>query len=364
MASPGRRRPRSLTDELLAAGPGFRFFQAVRLLALSEPGEGAKPAVPPGLRFASPLTLSFPASEIAAVERRADPAVAGDGGEADEPPAAGDSAALQMTVGFLGMTGPAGVLPVPYTELLIERRHHFRDTAGHHFLDLFTHRATSLFYQAWRKHRFYLPFEAGESDGFSRHLLDLVGVGLRHLQQRLDASGCGIPDRFLIHYAGLLSQRPMSAANIAAVVRGYFGVAADLEQFVGQWMLLPTGEQTALAGSACRLGEDAVAGERQWDRQTKVRLRLGPLDRATFADLMPGRPGLAALRELVQFCVGFTLDCDVNLVLRREDVPEPILGSDGDVAPQLGYNLWLNSAAPAADAPDVHFALLDGSRLQ
>lgn len=362
MASPGRYRPRSLTAELLAQGPAFRFFQAVRLLALSEAGAGVKPALPPGLRFASPLSLGFPASEIATLEDRGAPADAQAGGE-HAAPGGGGQRALEMTVGFLGMTGPAGVLPVPYTELLIERRNHFRDTAGHRFLDLFTHRATALFYQAWRKHRFYLPFEAGETDGFSRHLLDLVGVGLRHLQHRLEESGGGIPDRFLIHYAGLLSQKPMSAANIAAVVSGYFGVAAELEQFVGQWMLLPIAEQTALGGSACRLGEETVAGERQWDRQTKVRLRLGPLAGPDFAEFMPGRPGLAALRELIRFCVGFTLDCDVNLVLRHEDIPQPVLGGDA-AAPQLGYNLWLNSLPAADDADDACFALLDGSRLQ
>ncbi len=357
MASPSRRRHRSLDAELLAEGPRFRFFQAVRLLALGAGGAGAKAPVPRGLRFASPLSLGFPASEITGIALREERFPAGQ-------PAAEDGPALQMTVGFLGLTGPSGTLPVPYTELLIERRNHFRDTAGHQFLDLFTHRATALFYEAWRKHRFYLPYEAGETDGFSRHLLDLVGVGLRHLQHRLEQCGGGIPDRFLIHYAGLLSQKPMSAANIAAVVRGYFGVAAELEQFVGQWMLLPIGEQSALGGSACVLGEDAVAGERQWDRQTKVRLRLGPLERAAFAGFMPGQSGLAALRELVQFCVGFTLDCDVALVLRREDIPDPVLACGDVMAPRLGYNLWLNTLRPGEDAADVQFALLDGGRLQ
>lgn len=359
MASPGRRRPRHLTDELLTEGPRFRFFQAVRLLALSTGGPGPKPAVPPRLRFGSPLTLSFQASEIAAVGPREVPA---DREEAIAESAPADDSSLQMTVGFLGLTGPSGALPVPYTELLIERRNHYRDDAAHQFLDLFTHRATTLFYQAWRKHRFYLPYEAGERDGFSRHLLDLVGVGLRHLQARLEDSGNGIPDRFLIHYAGLLSQKPASAANIAAVVRGYFEVPAELEQFVGQWMHLPLGEQSSLGGSCCRLGEDAVAGERQWDRQTKVRIRLGPLDAEQFARFMPGQSGLAALRELIQFCVGFTLDCDVNLVLRRENVLPPILGAQRSLAPQLGFNLWLNSRPPTADAGDVCFPLLGMGR--
>lgn len=361
MASPGRRSPRHLIDEIRADGPRFRFFQAVRLLALSAAKAGGTPAIPATLRFGSPLSLAFQASEISGVETRK---AAAAGEPAPPPPVDTCSEALRMTVGFMGMTGPAGTLPVAYTELLIDRRNQFRDGTAHRFLDLFTHRAVSLFYQAWRKHRFYLPYEAGNADGFSRNLLDLVGVGLRSLQQRLEASGGGIPDRFLIHYAGLLAQKPVSAANIAALVRGYFAVDAQLEQFVGQWMQLPRHEQSSLGGPNCCLGRNAFVGERLWDRQTKVRIKLGPLDRPQFAQFMPGQPGLAALRELIQFCVGFTLDCDVTLVLKRQEIPSPILANSPPLVPQLGYNLWLNSRAPARDAEDVRFALLGDGRRQ
>ena len=146
-----------------------------------------------------------------------------------------------------------------------------------------------------------------------------VGVGLRHLQQRLAASGKGIPDRFLIHYAGLLAQKPIPAANIAALVRGFFAVDARVESFVGQWMNLPITEQSALDGRPCLLGQNAFVGERLWDRQNKIRLELGPLDQAQFASFLPGQDGLLALRELVQFCVGLTLDCDVTLVVKRDE---------------------------------------------
>ena len=257
----------------------------------------------------------------------------------------------------MGLTGPSGVLPTPYTELFIDRRYQFRDRTGHAFLDQFTHRAVSLFYLAWRKHRFYLPYEAGNPDGFSRNLLDLVGVGLRHLQQRLAASGKGIPDRFLIHYAGLLTQKPIPAVNIAALVRGFFAVDARVESFVGQWMNLPPHEQSALDGRPCLLGQNTFVGERLWDRQNKIRLKLGPLKHAQFAEFLPGQPGLLALRELVQFCVGLTLDCDVTLILERNEIPAPVLGA-APTQPRLGYSMWLNSRAAQEDASDVSFALL------
>jgi len=367
MARPDRRSTRHLAEEIRKDGSRFRFFQAVRLLALSASKTGDREPIPATLRFGSPLSLAFQASDIANMaprQRKAPRVQDEDAGETVNSPAEEVlDGALEMTVGFMGLTGPSGALPVSYTELFIDQRNHYRDDTGHQFLNLFTHRAVSLFYRAWRKHRFYLPYEAGNADGFSRNLLDLVGVGLNHLQQRLQANGGGVPDRFLIHYAGLLAQKPVSAVNIAALVRGYFAVEAKLESFVGQWMPLPSHEQSALDDRPCRLGHNAFVGERLWDRQTKVQLRLGPLDREQFAQFMLGQPGLTALRELIQFCVGFTLDCDVALILKRQAVPNPVLINLPEMPPRLGYNLWLNSRSPSQDVDDVRFSLLGNSPL-
>lgn len=303
--------------------------------------------MPANVRFGTSLSLAFPASEIQAVDEY-------------RPEDAGESPAteLHMTVGFMGLTGPAGALPTSYTELLIERRNHYRDTAAHGFLDIFSHRAISLFYQTWRKHRFYFPYEARQGDRFSRQLLDLFGLGLPHLQGRLRKEGAGIPDTFLIHYAGLLSRKPMSAANIAAVVRAYFSLDAHLRQYVGQWVEIPLNEQSTLGKNTCDLGESAVLGERTWDRQTKIRIELGPLSRQQFSDFMPGQSGLAALKELVHFCLGHSLACDVRLVLRKDEVPPPLLGTAQTSPPALGYNLWLNSRPPASNPEDTEFSLL------
>ena len=360
MASPRRRGPRDLIAEIGHDGPHFRFFQAVRLLSLADPNPDNSAQPPRQLRFGTPLSLSFPASEILAVNRPEVPAVppsdvpAREGEPVEE--ASPSPAPTAMTVGFMGLTGPSGALPTAYTELLIARRNEYRDSTAHHFLDLFSHRSIALFYQAWRKSRFYLAFEAGDSNGFARNILDIVGVGLKHLRQRLEAGQHGIPDTFLTHFAGLLSQHPIPSVNIAALVRGYFGVPAALEQFVGQWIALPPGEQTRLGRQSSELGCSTFLGERLWDRQTKLRLRLGPLTGEQYANLLPGRPGLDALQELIHFCLGHAHACDVNLVLRKEDRPPPEIRPDQP--PRLGFNLWLGAKPPAADLDDACFSLL------
>ncbi|MBI5751490.1 MAG: type VI secretion system baseplate subunit TssG [Hydrogenophilales bacterium] len=348
MGAPERPSAADLTSRLRAEPYRFRFTQAVRLLALAarEAGVDLRDDLPPGLRFTTPASLSFPPSEVMELLPR-------ELSDADAEALTDD--ALSMRVAFLGLTGPSAALPAPYTELLIERRNHYRDESAHAFFDIFSHRAIALFYAASQKYRFHAPIELGKEDGFSRNLLDLAGVGLQSLRNRLVKRGYGIPDRFLMYYAGLLAQKPISANALVNLVHGFFKVPVELEQFVGTWIVLGVEDLSRIGGNAMVLGQTAVSGARQFDRQTKLALRLGPLPRERFAEFLPGQPGALALSELVKFCVGHALAVDVVLVLKREDIPVPQLAPDAGL--RLGYNAWLQTQAMPSDRSDTRFTL-------
>ncbi|GHD57814.1 type VI secretion system baseplate subunit TssG [Jeongeupia chitinilytica] len=342
MAGTRGRSHRDLSGEIAADATQYGFFQAVRLLSLAAHKQGKRRGpLPDKLRFRTLATLSFPPSELTRYQPANDDAEAG--------------APDELGVAFMGLTGPSGVLPTSYTELLIERRAHFRDTALHGFFDLFSHRAISLFYGAWRKYRFWLAAEAGETEGFSRNLLDLAGLGLSRLRDRLGGEN-GLDETLFIYYAGLLSQKPLSSQALVTLIEGFFDVRAELGQFAGQWIDVPRDEQTQLGQSGCELGLSAFAGSRIWDRQTKVELRLGPLRRARFDALLPGGAGADALQQLLQFALGHGLACDVRLVLDRRDTPRPVLN---DASPlRLGGNAWLVASMPKSDPDEMSYTLL------
>ena len=87
-----------------------------------------------------------------------------------------EDAPAEMMVNFMGLTGPQGVLPYVYSELILERvRAKDRSLAA--FLDIFNHRAISLFYRAWQRTRFPVNYAAGVRDYFSQYLRDLLGTG-------------------------------------------------------------------------------------------------------------------------------------------------------------------------------------------
>src|SRR5262249_30494666 len=109
------------------------------------------------------------------------------------------------------------------------------------------------------------------------------------------------------------------------------------------------------------LGATAVVGERVWDVQSKIRIRLGPLRYAQFTEFLPDpapvaeRKAFFLLVHLVRLYVGPELDFDVQLVLKAEDVPGCQLTANGAGHPRLGWNTWITSQRVSHDAEEAVF---------
>lgn len=321
-----------MREQLFAESYRFDFFQAVRLLErLSrdrEPVGGAGPPSQEVVRFRTRVSLAFPASAIHEIR---------DGKRPGDPP--------EMTVAFLGMTGPLGVLPHPYTELLIERTRQ-KDNALWEFLDLFNHRMISLFYRAWEKYRFPISYERTGEDAFTQYLFDLVGVGTPGLRGRM-----AFPDQALLFYSGLVAQRPRSAVATEAIIRDYFGVPAKLIQFHGQWLTLDPELRSKIGEANSTLGGDMVCGARIFNAQSKFRVRLGPLTFRQFRSFLPDGDSHRAVFDWARFLAGMELDFDVQLVLKKEEVPPCQLGAGA--LPQLGWTTWVKTGELADDPSEV-----------
>ena len=373
----------SVRDLLFEKPYEFDFFAAVRALERLQPrkkaiGGEAAPADEIA-RFRPHLSLSFPPSQIVGIE------VANDG-----------RAMPLLTITFFGLYGINGVMPRHYTQMMLDL---IRDVRGperrslRDWLDLFNHRLTSLFYRAWEKYRFTIPYERGEAferqpDTFTLAVRSLMGFGSAghadRLQVRAPALGdaaaefrwvdapekgsaksdpallAKIDDLALMRYAGFFAQRPRNVRNLEALLGDYFRLPVVVESFRGQWLAIATGNQTQL-GSFGTLGVDAVAGERVWDVQSKFRVRLGPMSLEQFTELLPdpepvrARKSLYLVMQLARTYAGPELDFDLQLVLAAPDVPEVHLWDGPGIGPRLGWNLWLISETPPAPVADAVF---------
>ncbi len=361
--------PNSVHARLLREGYSFDFFQAVRLLEQCR--EGALPvgrdSVPAqeAARFCAMLSFIFPPSSIHQIK-----------------PPVELLPVPEMTVAFMGLTGPSGLLPHHYTEQLLrmerESKHPER-SALRSWLDLFNHRMISHFFRAWEKYRFYLAYERGEHlrqnpDSFTRAVSSLMGLGLPALRRRLRVdlvdprheeppeTLAAIPDAALFRYAGLLAHRPRTAKGLAAILSDYFEVPVEVCQFHGQWLNLDPENQTQLVDDGhCLLGAAAVIGRRVWDEEGMIRLKIGSLRYAQFSELLPDpdptpdRKAQFLLQHLVRLYIGPTLTFDVQLTLQAAEVPLAQLGNPEPPGSRLGWNAWIYSRPVEEDKSDAVF---------
>jgi type VI secretion system protein ImpH len=314
-----------MLDALSRAAHQFDFFQALRRLealhrdSADRPrfGDAQRPADEP-LRLGQEPSLSFPAASLSRLL------------------AATDGTPPRLLVHFFGLLGPNGPLPLHLTEYTRDRQRNADDPTMARFFDLFHHRMLLFFYRAWAAGQPTASRDLPATDRFELYVGALVGLGLTALRQR-DA----FPDLAKLYYAGRLAPHHRNAEGLAAMVGEFFGLPAQLQSFVGEWIDLPMDHRWRLgaANGPGRLGVSTMLGARTWTRQQKFRLVLGPLTRAKFQSMLPGGTALPKLTALVRNYVGDELRWDVRLIL-EEKVEHPFrLGQS-----HLSWTAWLGRA--------------------
>ena len=309
----------------------YDLYQALRRLECAHPdqprwGESRKVQDDP-LRLGQEPSLAFAPSQLASFD-----------------PGAGDRPA-RLRVFHPGLFGPNGPLPFHLTEFARERQVNEGDTTFARFVDVFHHRMLALFYRAWSSAQPAVQYDRPEADRIALALGALFGMGSPALRRR----GSWL-DRVLLHHAGGLASPTRHAEGLRGLLADFFKARVRIESFVGHWIGLPTGEQCRLGSStSASLGRTATAGSRVWDCQHKFRIVFGPLGFDAYCRLLPGRDSLARLVTLVRGYAGDDLFWDVNVVLKKEEVPP--LKLDGSAG--LGWTTWLHSRPAERDSGEL-----------
>ncbi|CAN7145012.1 type VI secretion system baseplate subunit TssG [Massilia sp. LjRoot122] len=360
MPATQRRYEPAVIDRLFREPYRFDYVQAVRLLELwlRRRGEPSRDLVARFLRFQNSVSLGFPPSQLEAIQ--AEPRDI-----ATQPAAlaaalhAGALKHVCLTPSFMGLLGSHGVLPLHYTERIAEHQSQAKgeDEAegARAFLDTFSNRSLALFYEAWRKYRLALQYQLDGHDAFLPLLLSLAGLGNGALRGRLSGSVEGaVLDESIAYFAGSMRQRPASSVQLARVLSEYFGQQVVAEQFVGCWYAVPPEQQTMLGSDHALLGASTIAGARVWQRDLRLRLVVGPLDRPGFNDFLPGGLAARALRSMLAMFTGLSLEYEVELVLLAADVRNVRL--EGDEG-RLGWDAYLVEGLQTEDRRDVRYEL-------
>ena len=306
------------------------FYQALRRLECvyrDKPrwGRALRPIDEP-VRLGQEPDLSFAPAPLASFES----------GRDGRPP--------RLQVRLFGLLGPNGPLPIHITEYARDRLRHAGDSTLSRFLDLFHHRFLALFYRAWAQAQPHVSLDRPDDDRFAAYVGAFLGISPKAFRDR-DA----LPDAAKLFHAGTLLRHVRNADGLSAILKHFFRVPVQIEEFVGHWLRLGPRERTYLGREGGALGAGAVLGGRVWDRQHKFRIRLGPLTLAQYESFLPVGEMLPKLVDWVRFYLCFELDWDVRLVLAKEEMPPLQLGC----GTRLGWTTWLGPRRSKTHAEDL-----------
>ena len=326
------------TNELRERPYDFGLFATMRRFECGAAGKprfglSLRPVEDP-IRLGQNPTLAFAASQLSELEP----------GRGRIPP--------RLAVFGPGLFGPQGALPIHITEYVSDRMRNHDDFAMWRFYDLFHHRMLSLLYRAWGNAQPAVNADRPEDDRFTTYVASLMGMGLETLRDR-----DGFPDHARLHYVGHFARQSRSPEGLIGALRDFFDVDVQLQQFIGEWLVIPEaahwrlGERRHNAG----LGLGTTIGASVWGCQHKFRLTLGPLDFASFQRFLPGTDTVDRLVAIVRSFCGDEYDWDLKLVLKKDEVPAVQLGQQG----LLGRTSWMDDRQRERDAEDACLRPLD-----
>lgn len=317
----------------VAADPhDFDFFQTLRRIDAVGPdrprlGESSRPGLDP-VRIGQQPELAFPPRPIAHVTE------------------ARGSSPARISTYFFGLFGPNGPLPLHLTEYARLRQRNAGDETLVRFADIFHHRMASLFFRAWAESEPTVSHDRPGQDRFALQLGALAGFGMASLHGR-DA----MPDLAKLHFTGRLASHTRNAEGLGAILSSFFEAPVEIREFAPKWVQLPRGSLCLLGSDpgTGTLGSTATAGARIKVYHHRFRIIIGPLGLALYERLLPGAAGLAKMAEIIRNYLGDELDWEVNLVLRREEVPAVRLGRSG----RLGWTGWMGKRPSRRHADDL-----------
>lgn len=322
-------------DELQQQPSAFDFYQAVyslerqfsseqkRWYGVGRDGFPAQELV----RFKAVQHLGFPGQPVSKVVPRQDKTVQ------DATAIAGNAAQpVDMHVSFIGLTGPSGVMPQHYSEMVLQRLKQ-RDKTMRDFFDLFNHRLVSLYYRAWEKYRFACQYEmhADNQDSFTQVLSRLSGTS-----QTLG-----------LYYAGAFSAQQRSAQQLKQLLSDLLQTRVEIVPLHGRWLSLHAGEQSALAqrtapqGQHAELGQSAMLGSRVWDVSSAIELQL-TVKPGKAEQLLPGSYQYSLLQTVLADFLPAALQVRLTLLGQQQDFPTATLSANQTRLGQSG-NLAVRS---------------------
>jgi len=326
------RNRASILKNLIDQGGRSRFFPSINLLErLFENAPRLGMDGPPRLesvRFRHDPSLRFAAGDIASIKLVSIP-------ESGLNPA---RHVIQVETAFLGLTGTSSPLPSYIAEQIA---HEDPDSPiRRDFLDVFHHRAISLFYRGVARACMPREHTSRKTSVWIQRGLTLAGIDAYDV-----APTKVVPASSLLRMLPLLVGRARSARALQTALRHVLkpalaeGSAVTLIENLPGWLDIEPADRMALGQKNHALGTSTHLGVRAPERSGRFGIRIGPLQLANYGRFLPGGDQLPLIRETTQIFTRNPVDYDLELVVAANAVPSFHLTSENPAA--LGRTTWL-----------------------
>ncbi|TFH02789.1 MAG: type VI secretion system baseplate subunit TssG [Calditrichales bacterium] len=243
---------------------------------------------------------------------------------------------MKFVLNFLGLYGINSPLPRCYHEQVAIQQevHGSGDIPLQNFLDIFNDRFYWLYYQGWKKYRYYLQLSMNPANATMQRLFAFIG-----LPPGSDWSRLNLPPFKLMQLSGVLSNRVRNKKSLVIFLNSFFpSLKIEIQEFVPTMVPLSDLPQLGSKRNQAKLGKNSVIGCSIRDCSRRIALTIGPIAFADYLEFCSGGSQLNLLNQLMRLYLNDFLEYDLNFVIYTGDIPDFICG---DPQLKLGRNIWL-----------------------
>lgn len=311
-----------LIEDLETNGPLYSVFQAIYLAeklskAVHSDRDDEK-LDQKGLRFRPYEQYVFPSRDIHSFEWK------------DET--------MSFVLTFMGLYGIDSPLPRCYHEQVAQQQsiHGSGNVPLQNFLDMFNNRFYWLYYQAWKKYRYFLHLKEGPHSRIVERIFSFTGLAY----QRKGTLG-PIPRFKWLRLSSILSHRIRNKSGLLLFLQEFFPeIKFGLEEYVPQRVELEERPQLGqpFRERSFRLSRNSVIGRSKIDYMGRVCLDAGPMSFTDYLEFIPGSQKLTLLRDLLDTYLSDGLEYDLRFIIRSSTIQRLPLA---DRRQRLGLSCWI-----------------------
>jgi len=249
-----------------------------------------------------------------------------------------DNHQMTFVLNFMGLYGINSPLPRCYHEqvALQQNIRGAGEVPLQNFLDIFNNRFYWLYYQAWKKYRFYLQLDGNFQNKIAKRVSAFMGGGPSGHE-----IGNIISKYTLLKFSGIFCQRVRNKAGLLILLCHLFPkFRFRILEFIPKRIKL---SNNPLLGNSdeeyqFKLGQNSFIGDTTIDYMSKICIKIGPVMFEDYLDFTPGSLQTERLREILNLYVNDNLEYDINIIIISESIV-PVAWNDERL--KLGSTIWL-----------------------